>query len=211
MKTINKIEEPLCLEVAKKNRWNWQSLHEYGKSEYESLRNHLISEQGGECAYTGLWIGEGTKQTIHIDHFRKRSIYPQLEFEWLNLFGAVKNSEYGADRKDKWIGGSLRHAEKQYGEIWSPLQANLADKFWYAEDGKVEPHPHLSIEEKAITNKTIEVFNLNSNELRERRKSIKKQIRDLSGMGDDIIKDCFCLSGFSFVVDFELKNRISDK
>ncbi|MDE6480487.1 MAG: hypothetical protein K2L45_09470 [Muribaculaceae bacterium] len=97
MKTINKTEANDCLRTAANNAWSWDDFHKNDQPGYNACREQGLAEQLNECAYTGLWLGEGTKQSVHIDHLRKKALYPELTFDWNNLFVAAKNLECGAD------------------------------------------------------------------------------------------------------------------
>lgn len=67
------------------------------RSHYVKLRDHIsINEQDCLSAYTEKPL-EGN---IHIDHFRKRSMYPTLTFCYENLLVDEHNVNYGADHKD---------------------------------------------------------------------------------------------------------------
>ena len=91
-------------------------------------KEQALEEQHNECAYTGLWLGEGTTQTIHLDHFRKKGIYAPSTFDYGNLFAAAKNSSYGSDYKDgkSMDPGSMQmrnmlHSGRPASSIWNML------------------------------------------------------------------------------------------
>lgn len=65
----------------------------------ETLEQNTISEQNFQCAYTEIDIEENGNSS-HIDHFRKQSMFPNLRFEWSNLFTSTNNEYYGAKYKD---------------------------------------------------------------------------------------------------------------
>lgn len=208
MKTIVKTAAKECLQTAKTNGWNWDDFHENAHDSYRSCRDQALQEQNDECAYTGLWLGEGTKQTVHIDHFRKKSLYPALTFDWNNLFAAAKDLDCGADFKDKSIKGPQTNSDKQYEGFFSPLEANLKEYFWYRQDGTIEPHPEVDDEKllgKIIN--TIAIFNLNDGNLKNRRKEVIEFVRNLQQLEDDVVVECMRCSGFSFVTEFELEHR----
>lgn len=207
MKTITKSEGTLeCLQSAQKAGWNWDEFHKKAQADFESVRALAVEEQGNECAYTGLWIGEGTHSDVHIDHFRKKSIYPEATFCWKNLFAAVKNPNYGADYKDKQIHSPQANADRQYQAFWSPLQPTLSEAFWYRQDGTIEPDEQLSLSEKATAQQTIDMYNLNSNELKNRRQGVILTIRNMRHqLADQEVRTIMDTVGFSFLVDFELR------
>ena len=46
----------------------------------------LFAEQTGQCVYCGRGISLDRKQHYHIEHFRPRSKYPELQLDYTNLF-----------------------------------------------------------------------------------------------------------------------------
>lgn len=211
MKTIIKSDTNPCLKAAKENGWTWNDFHSHTPDDYIKCRKQALAEQQYECAYTGLWLGDETTQKIHIDHFRKQSLYPELTFHWHNLFATAKDANYGADFKDGIICGPRNHSDKQYDTFFSPLEANLKDYFWYRQDGKIEPHPAFDeIKDKELVAKirnTIKIFNLNADDMKHRRRGIIESVRSLQQLDDTEIIDCMKTSGFSFVVEFELQHK----
>ncbi|MDE6018068.1 MAG: TIGR02646 family protein [Muribaculaceae bacterium] len=208
MKTINKTEANDCLRTAANNAWSWDDFHKNDQPGYNACREQGLTEQLNECAYTGLWLGEGTKQSVHIDHFRKKALYPELTFDWNNLFVAAKDLNCGADYKDKHISGLRTVTDNIYRDIFSPLEANLSQYFWYRQDGAIVPHQSITDETiRSKVNNTIEIFNLNSSDLKNRRLGIIQLMKDIHDLDDETIRDCMKSYGFSFVVDFELQRR----
>lgn len=68
---------------------------------YEICRKTLLEEQEGISGYTELPLETG----IHIDHFRKRSLYPKQVFDWRNLVVDEKDKAMGLPVKTKWYKG----------------------------------------------------------------------------------------------------------
>ena len=208
MKTINKTEANDCLRTAANNAWSWDDFHKNDQPGYNACREQGLAEQLNECAYTGLWLGEGTKQSVHIDHFRKKALYPELTFDWNNLFVAAKDLNCGADYKDKHISGLRTVTDNIYRDIFSPLEANLSQYFWYRQDGQIIPNPLITDASLLLkVNNTIEIFNLNSTDLKNRRLGIILMMKDFQNLDDETIKECMKSAGFSFVIDFELQRR----
>lgn len=211
MKTIVKsTPAPACLSRAQQAGWNWDQFHKQDHEGYLDVRCLALHDQKNECAYTGLWLGEGTKQIVHIDHFRKKGIYQDQEFVWDNLFAAAKERNDGADFKDGHISGPQETADAAYSVFWSPLQANLENNFRYRPDGTILPAYNLTKADEVKAQKTIEIFNLNSPDLKNRRYGIIQLIGTLSDLSDDDVKTCLATQGFSFLVNFELAHRKRD-
>ena len=209
MKTIIKSDAPLCLQQAREKGWDWDEFHANAHVDYLDVRSQALADQKEECAYTGLWLGEGTKHTLHIDHFHKKAIFTEETFLWENLFAAAKNRNDGADYKDRLIHGPKPDAEKQYRSFWSPLEASLSKAFWYRQDGCVEPDEKLYEEGQLLAQHTIDMYNLNSPDLTRRRLGVIRMLNSLSGLCDDEIRLYMRTMGFSFLVDFELRQRVN--
>lgn len=207
MKTILKLEADDCLQRAIDNGWSWDDFHRNAHDDYLTLRELALMEQNDECAYTGLWLGKGTTQTVHLDHFRKKAIYPELTFDWYNLFAAAKDLDYGSDYKDRNIHGPRDNADSQYNTFWSPLKVNLEGNFWYRQDGKIMPYPGIDEDARQIAQQTIDMYNLNADDLKKRRQGIIQLVGGLDQLDDDTVRQCMATSGFSFVVEFELAQR----
>lgn len=205
MKTIIKSEVPECLQEAETRGWDWNSFHTNDHDGYRCVIQRALEDQKNECAYTGLWIGEGTTQKIHIDHFRKKAIYPEETFYWDNLFAAAKDLDYGSDYKDKHIHGPKTNAESQYKKFWSPLYANLSNAFWYRQDGMIEPALGLEDNDREMAQHTIEMYNLNAPDLKQRRQGVINMLKGYKEIPEEIIREGMKNVGFSFLVDFELK------
>ena len=207
MKTIIKSDAPLCLQQAREKGWDWDEFHANAHVDYLDVRSQALADQKEECAYTGLWLGEGTKHTLHIDHFHKKAIFTEETFLWENLFAAAKNLDYGSDYKDKQIHGPRMNADAQYQSFWSPLQAGLVNAFWYRQDGWMEPGEHLSAEDRRLAQQTIDMYNLNSPDLKRKRRDIIRCLGNMQQLEEDEVRSAMETMGFSFLIDFELKQR----
>lgn len=153
---------------------DWDDLHKNHRELYVRMRQQAEEEQHGECAYTGLLVSE---RNGHLDHFRKRALYPQLMFEWDNIFLAVKCGKYGADHKDHIINGNNHTA--MYARLLMPLTEEVERYFYYANDGSIQPSPDLSDDDRERAQLTIDTFNLNEATLCQRRSGIQKRIESI--------------------------------
>ena len=207
MRMIVKADENPCLAAARSQGWNWDEFRSNDHDGYLAVLSQTIDEQKNECAYTGLWLGEGTSQKCHIDHFRKKSIYAELTLVYSNLFAAAKDLSYGSDYKDKSIHGPRANSDQQYALFCSPLDERLIGSFWYRRDGFIEPMEGLSEENKLLVQNTIDMFNLNHPDLKSRRCGVLKILEPLSDYDEDMVRLCMQQAGFSAVVDFELAYR----
>lgn len=128
MKRINKQEPAFFKEfVRKKNPADWSETKEISFS----LREHILAnEQNYQCAYTEIDVLPDSHSS-HIDHFRKRCMFPNLTFEYANLFTCSINESYGAKFKDKIV------KEADYAELINPSKENPTDYFEYTLDGYI--------------------------------------------------------------------------
>ncbi|NOZ91078.1 MAG: TIGR02646 family protein [Epsilonproteobacteria bacterium] len=127
----------------------------------EELNQNLVKEQEGMCAYC-----ESRLKDYHIDHFFKRDLFPKLTFDYDNLFLSCNCERNCAKFKDRF---GLK--KEEFFNIFSPIDINL-DEFDYSLTGEI-------LGKTAKAKRTIEVFNLNSKSLVEKRKRISYQTMGL--------------------------------
>ncbi|MBR6178743.1 MAG: TIGR02646 family protein [Bacteroidales bacterium] len=165
------------------------------------IRDYILSnEQNGLCGYTELPISSDNTSS-HLDHFKPRDWYHDEEFKWNNFIVASKNDAFGARYKDNH---SKSHLTKDdYKVIYNPVESGMEDVVYYDIDGNMNPIDPKDIKVK----RTIEVFNLNHNSLKERRKEIIRQVNSFveCGTSHSDIKSLLNDMGFPSVVDWELK------
>ena len=196
MKHIDKIIEPKGLKYARDYHLTWDEFHNQCSDMYIACREQAYSEQKGECAYTGLPLTGNV--IIHLDHFKKKSIYPRLTFEWSNLFAAVKDNHFGADYKDNQING--RNAAHYYQLLINPALESPEAYFWYSNDGMVHPKDGLTQTDVEKANTTILLLNLNQSTLIHRRRELWKMIQNYKDLPIDTIASALKNYGFSFVI-----------
>ena len=204
MRTIVKGERLQCLINAEKRGWSWDDFLKNDPEGYKACRQQADEEQHGMCCYTEIPQAYG-KYKFHLDHFKKKGIYPQLRFNWENLFAAVKDKRFGADSKDKYINGD--NEKDVYSSILSPLTENLQGYFHYATNGMVEPSTGLSADDEKRAKNTIDVFHLNQSELVSRRRTIIKQIEEYKDLPAYVVLECLEWQGFLSVIEQEIMYR----
>lgn len=146
----------------------------YGQETNKENRKTNNSEQNFQCAYTEINI-EPESNISHIDHFRKQEFFPELKFDWTNLFTCYNYNYYGAKYKDNKSG-----IEKEdYRFLINPAIEDPDDYFKYSYTGEIliKSKDTKSIKYKKAK-KTIDVFNLNDKSLIERRLTVAKQLRN---------------------------------
>lgn len=151
----------------------WDDIHVYGDPQkaYEDTRLQILTEEQYQlCGYTEIYIND--VEACHIDHYKKRSIFPMLTFNWNNLIVAKNGSDFGANYKDN----KSDIIATDYNNIFNPVIDNVENYFYYNDWGEIEPKSGISDLEKKKVNKTIEVFHLNHHSLRNRRKNLIRMI-----------------------------------
>ncbi len=180
---------------------NWDDFHKNHKEVYEETRLKILTdEQEYLDGYTELYINE--LEDSHIDHYKKKSIFPQLTFDWNNLIVATKDSDFGANYKDS----KYQIKQNEYSLIFNPVVDNVEEYFYYSQLGEVEPKCGISQENKAKVNKTIEVFNLNHSSLVKRRKNLMKLLESYknSNLNKNDILSALETTGFKRLVIQEI-------
>lgn len=174
---------------------NWEAFHRDAKESYQECRLQiLLEEQDCLCGYTEICINE--VNDAHLDHYRKKSIFPALTFTWSNLIAATLDSDFGANYKDS----VYKIKENEYPNIFNPVEEDVQDFLYYNQRGEIEPKSTITDELKIKVIKTIEVFNLNHPSLKNRRETIIRQIRGCAGLSSEEIAKAFSNSGFKSVV-----------
>lgn len=151
------------------------------------------------CGYTELPLSEDDKD-IHIDHYKKRDLFPRETFDWNNLIVALKSDEFGADYKD-----NRYHIRKEeYSQILNPATDIAQDYFEYLATGDICPKPKLTLPERLKAEKTIEVFNLNHASLVNRRKDLVRMINAYKELPKEVIASCIAPLGFKSLQEQKL-------
>lgn len=196
MKYIIKRAEPVGLDCARRHNLNWEKFRKSCHELYDVCCDQAREEQLGECAYTGMPLNSSAN--IHIDHFKKKSIYPKLTFDWNNLFLAIKDNRYGADHKDRYIDGE--NAINSYFMLINPALDDPSKYFWYSNNGEVRPKDNLTEFDKQKASITIDVFNLNNRVLLSRRRDLFEIIKCYQDLEEGDVLSSLEGYGFSFVI-----------
>lgn len=156
----------------------------------------LGKEQQSLDGYTERMLKSDDRNT-HIDHFRKRSLFPQLIFDWENLILAEHSTEFGADAKDNYSEHRVRDKE-DYQFLIDPVHEDPHDFFAYLTDGEIVPKAELDDAQKRKAQNTIDCFCLNNVALKQGRCDVIEAIKNLKN-GNCNSKDIQeYLSGYNF-------------
>ncbi|NOQ25583.1 MAG: TIGR02646 family protein [Bacteroidales bacterium] len=168
MKQINKKEPDFYAKYLKKESpTEWKTLSQAIGS---NVREHILDiEQNNQCAYTEIALDHNSRNS-HIDHFKKRALFPEETFNWNNLLVSCNRENYGAKYKDK-------HIHKQdYNNILNPTIDNPSSFFHYSFTGNIGEKTIDKINGERVAN-TISLFGLNNKSLVERRATIAEQVK----------------------------------
>lgn len=169
-----------------------------------TVRNKLLPQQKGLCAYTELNIKafratrtatSSTDHGCHIEHIKPKSLFPENTFDYDNLvISVLDHLDLQRLKQDAFVDESpeddLSHRElfgghakdNEYDELFiSPLEADCQGYFLYLEEsGEIVPASELTDEALARAIRTIELLNLNHPYLKnQRRKRMAEVVADI--------------------------------
>ncbi len=163
-----KVDKPDCLtKMSKKwtadfkqkrekqpNYWNW---HQYKKEKVEHLLMKELSEMSDyHCSYCGIFPLKKDVGGRSIDHFKPKSKFPDLSFDWTNLFAScpdcqrIKGSDYPIEF-----------------DALKPDSDNYNFRYWFRIDwtnNHIIPNPERTENEQYIAKETIKWLGLNDGE-----------------------------------------------
>lgn len=168
MKQINKKEPDFYAKYLKKESpTEWKTLSQAIGS---NVREHLlVIEQNNQCAYTEIALIHDSRNS-HIDHFKKRALFPEQTFNWNNLLVSCNSENYGAKYKDKNI------HKQDYNYILNPVIENPSMCFHFSFTGIIGEKTIDGVNRERVSN-TISLFGLNNKSLVERRATIAEQVK----------------------------------
>ncbi len=139
------------------------------------IRKHvdraLLDAQRGLCVYCGRKLNtRRAGKSYHIEHFRPRSSYPELETHFTNLFLSCGQedklggrSEICGTAKENWF-NEAQHVEPHY--------PDCTNRFRFSLSGQVVPES----DSDAAAREMINRLNLNHPELKQDREDILNRI-----------------------------------
>jgi len=156
---ISKAPEPEWFAEWKKQKSQVHHLPPESHIENVKLRETLIDEQGSLCCYCGQGIDSGGS---HIEHFRPRSKYPDLETEYGNMHASCESKSSCGTAKGDSFDEALCISSLEVEE----------GRFFYTLEGEVRPKDH-SDEAAAYM---IKILNLNAIALVGMRKELLTKV-----------------------------------
>ena len=180
MKYIKKNKEPSRLTAWNKKRGNktpdWKNFTQLVKDE---VYHALLKEQGYICCYCGRPIA---RKQCHIEHFKPKSVYKNLTFEYTNLIASCQGEDeqrprvpvHCGHKKQAWFDEDL---------MVSPINPNCENFFKYSGFGEILPTDDPDMQAAAKT--TIAKLALGIDKLRKlRRAAIDAVLQATSGLTD---------------------------
>ncbi|WGL99520.1 TIGR02646 family protein [Arsenophonus sp. aPb] len=165
MRKLTRDHAPACLARLKLSGVEWKKVSREDKNEIWSGLNDM---QDGFCAYCECRLSKRK----HIEHFKKRERFPDLRFDWFNLFGSCGDTDQTGGWDNCGIYKDNRKAVGKFDivQLIKPDQDDPEDFLFFSETGKVLPRPNLNEQEHKKASETIRVLNLNTTSLRNRRR-----------------------------------------
>jgi uncharacterized protein (TIGR02646 family) len=184
MKPIQKNPQPESLTKWQQKLGNrtpdWKS---FSKSVKDDVYDSLLQEQGYICCYCGRPI---SRNQCHIEHFRPKSVYRHLTFEYTNLIASCQGEDEDRPRvpvhcghkKQAWFDEEL---------MISPLEPKCGDYFKYSGFGEILPTDNPDKQVAAKT--TIQKLALDINKLRKlRRAAVDAALQATDGLTPEDIQ-----------------------
>lgn len=111
------------------------------------LQDALLEMTAQHCAFCD---GVFEQSPVTVEHFRPKSKYPELAYDWPNLFPCCTLCQEKGDDYDE--------------KLLKPDEVNYDfDRYFICNysDGTIQPNPAASAEDRARAKMTIELYNLN--------------------------------------------------
>lgn len=160
----------------------------------------LCNEQDCLCGYSEIVL-EDDSFSSHIDHYYKRNLFPEKTFDWNNFVVSTVDEDFGGKYKDN----TYKITKADYPLIFNPVLDDMSQYISYLGNGKMIPMDGISQNDIDKVEKTIEVFNLNCQSLKDRRKGLIASLQSCSAFSKDEIREVFSQSGFISVLNWFLK------
>lgn len=177
---------------------NWEDFTQNHHTLYHKIREMILRDQLGISGYTELPLE--SSNNIHIDHFRKKGMFPEEEFHWENFVVDERNNDqYGAGFKDKHL-----KSKEAYTNILSPVLDIPENYLTYMEDGTIIPIRTLSEQDQLKAKTTRDIFNLNHPFLKRRRQEMILTFRTLKsgGLCKEHLYEYMRNAGFFSLMDY---------
>ncbi|MBF0473005.1 MAG: hypothetical protein HQK93_04640 [Nitrospirae bacterium] len=131
----------------------------YWHSKYEDIIDLLALMTNDHCSfYDGFELGAQSRKTI--EHFRPKSVFPLLAYDWYNLFLSCDACQ--SAKRENFEEGLLKPDVDGY---------SFSRYFIMNYDGSIDINKKASLEDQKRAEITIRLYKLNRIELKKSRKS----------------------------------------
>ena len=128
-------------------------------------------------------------------------MFPKKTFDWNNLIVSTIDEDFGGKYKDN----TYKIKAEEYQEIFNPVCEDMSQFIGFSGNGEMVPLDGLTDGIVNKVKKTIDVFNLNSKSLRDRRRDLILQLYGCKDIPQEMIRNMFANQGFVSVVNWFLK------
>ena len=151
MRKLERGQAPVCLSRYKYGRDSWEVITQ-NESYKDDIWQQLTNMQNAFCAYCESRLHDRKR---HIEHFFRRENFPQLTFDWGNIFGSCNEPDSCGNHKDNKAQRGIDLSKVCKPDIMNPVKYLL-----FLSDGNVMPRHGLEPADAEIAENTINVFNL---------------------------------------------------
>lgn len=141
---------PPCLQRYQPGTHNWAGVTLEHKDE---IRTHLHTMQGKRCAYCE---GDLDELGQHIEHFRRKSMFPALIFDWCNLYCSCDQRDSCGHFKDHGAG------PYNIADLIDPCLEDPDNFFVFRSDGTIILRRNLSETDEHRAKETLRVLSLDA-------------------------------------------------
>ena len=192
----NNIEAPQCLSEFDYSTQNWD---DFGGECKKQLRAVLVqmqgipgvtteeaSEYGVRCAY----CEDAIHHAGHIEHFRRKNQqhFPELTFEWSNLFLACGSNDHCGHYKDR-----SRAEAYNPDNLIKPDIEDPEDYLYFHSSGEIRSRADIDTNKEIKANETIRVFGLDKGALPSNRaravQPYKKVLEEIADWEPELITE----------------------
>ncbi len=162
-----RVAPPTALSRYKHGRDNWEDVAPADKQE---VRQQLLEMQAYRCAYC-----EGSLcPSHHIEHFAPRGRFPDLTFDWTNLFLSCDSRDHCGHYKDR--SGAQPYSPQH---LIKPDQENPDHYLRFYSSGEIHSRKDLSPAKETKAAETLRVLHLNSTDLKAKRRRTLKMYKQM--------------------------------
>ncbi len=184
MRKLNRPQQPACL-ADQAAQWtdsfiaarqqNPKYLFRWPQRDcYQAVRNQLLAMTQAHCAFCDGLLGTESCETV--EHFRPKSRFTDLAYQWDNLFPCCNRCQ--SQKREQFEDGLLKLDEADY-SFNSYFMVNY-------KTGEIEPSPHATSPMQERAKVTLNIYGLNlSPRNSARKRELEHYHRDPAPILDD--------------------------